>query len=808
MAPPQDVESSDRFFQAVLRRFPMPKNPPDLPRLLVSSIASDRVKVQETAYSYDVLGRYVCNDWLEVEAQIQDGGFPFDAVVVGAGMFGGYCAEKLYRHGADANLRILALEAGGFLLPTHVQNLPQRLGGSIGGPSYLRSREDGSGPQNVVWGMPWISNEVFPGLAYCIGGRSLFWGGWSPRLTADDLTRWPQDLASFLLGPDGYALTEREVGVAADAAFIMHLPFHDFLLAALLTAQPQVPSIAAIEEAPLAVEAGAPGPGLFAFDKFSSANILIDAVRDDAANNAGMDINRRLFVVPRTHIVRLNLSGNTISSLDLVSDGIPRTLVIPPSCAVVLAAGTVESTRLALDSLGVGSTAFGAPRAGNLMAHLRSNITVRIKRTALGLPAGPPADLETTAFLVRGKSQGRQLHFQISAASTGDANPEKNMWEQIPDVEFQDHIRKIQDPNWVTIVFRAIGEMAGQPSLNPDPAASWIDLSVEVDEVGRRRAYVNLVKSQADTKLWFDMDTAAFRLAAGLAGQAGNIEYWNGQINAWQQNAPVVDPQTGGPWRDRLGTTHHEAGTLFAGAAGSAVTDTNGRIFGIDNAYVAGPAVFPSLGCANQSLTALSLARRTADAIVTSAVAAPPESGFVPLSLNPGDWQSVIQPGSGPQMLKFGSVLETSGGYGLYFYIKEQLANFKLWLEWRETHSGDNSGVFIRTPGANVANALQGAVDQGHEVQIDDVGAPDGLAIHRTGAIYALQAPTSFPIQPVGIWNTYLIEANGGQVNVTLNGTLINSYASTRQSSGYLALQAHDFPSRIQFRNIQIKKLP
>ena len=52
----------------------MPKNPPDLPRLLASSVASDRVKVQETAYSSDVLGRYVCNDWLEVEAQIQDGG--------------------------------------------------------------------------------------------------------------------------------------------------------------------------------------------------------------------------------------------------------------------------------------------------------------------------------------------------------------------------------------------------------------------------------------------------------------------------------------------------------------------------------------------------------------------------------------------------------------------------------------------------------------------------------------------------------------------------------------------------------------
>src|SRR6266540_9410 len=145
----------------------MPKSPPDLARLLPSSSATDRVQVQQTDLAYDVLGRYVCNDWAEIEAQQQDGGYPFDVVVIGAGMFGGYCAEKLYRHGVDLNLRILVLDAGAFLFPTHIQNLPQRLGGSVGGPKYARNHEDGSGTQNVVWGMPWISNEVFPGLSYC-----------------------------------------------------------------------------------------------------------------------------------------------------------------------------------------------------------------------------------------------------------------------------------------------------------------------------------------------------------------------------------------------------------------------------------------------------------------------------------------------------------------------------------------------------------------------------------------------------------------------------------------------------------------
>jgi hypothetical protein len=43
---------------------------------------------------------------------------------------------------------------------------------------------------------------------------------------------------------------------------------------------------------------------------------------------------------------------------------------------------------------------------------------------------------------------------------------------------------------------------------------------------------------------------------------------------------------------------------------------------------------------------------------------------------------------------------------------------------------------------------------------------------------------------------------------VTLNGQLVNDYQSSREQSGYIALQAHDFLSRTQFRNLFAKKLP
>src|SRR5512142_2490573 len=91
-----------------------------------------RDAVQQTAFSADVVGRYICNNWQEITAALGPGSYPFDVVVIGAGMYGAYCAEKLYRAGVASALRILVLEAGALLLPSHIQNLPQQLGGGVG----------------------------------------------------------------------------------------------------------------------------------------------------------------------------------------------------------------------------------------------------------------------------------------------------------------------------------------------------------------------------------------------------------------------------------------------------------------------------------------------------------------------------------------------------------------------------------------------------------------------------------------------------------------------------------------------------
>src|SRR5437773_3384606 len=100
----------------------------------------------------------------------------------------------------------------------------------------------------------------------------------------------------------------------------------------------------------------------------------------------------------------------------------------------------------------------------------------------------------------------------------------------------------------------------------------------------------------------------------------------------------------------------------------TSVTNLTGRFHHIANAYVASPAVFPALGSANPSLTALSLARRTAQAIIRQASRAEP--GFKPLG-NGGlsGWQMA---GSGGFMELGGGIIESVDGIGLLWFTKEQ----------------------------------------------------------------------------------------------------------------------------------------
>jgi choline dehydrogenase-like flavoprotein len=555
--------------------------------------------VQHTTLGIDVLGRFVCNTWDEATA---GGTRQFDAVVIGAGMFGGYCADKIFRFGQANGLKVLVLDAGAFLVPTHVQNLPNA-GLNVPGP--ITPANDPGFARELVWGIPWRGNVDFIGQAYCIGGKSLYWGGWCPELLASDLAAWPPTVAQYLT--QNYPLLEQQTGVDVKTDFIQGALF-DLLKQRVsgFIQNGSLTNVDTVDDPPLAVQGQAPASGLFSFDKYSSVNVLIEAARDAAGQP---DSQRRLFVVPNAHVTRLNTTNGAVSSIDVFVNGLKQNLHVRANCAVILAAGTIESTRLALHSFPTSPNNPAQELMGrNLMAHVRSNVFVQIKRSAIDPGNTLPNALQAAALIVRGSTPQGKFHLQITASADPAGNSDDLLFAMIPDIDLLDATLANQTAGSISIGFRGVSQQIGdQASSVPNAAGRWINLSpFESDEFGVPRAFVNLATTTAENTLANAMDAAILQLANQLAGNnPANI-----QITSQD--------------RDGLGTTYHEAGTLWMGTnPQTSVTDTNGRFHNVVNAFCADQSLFVTVGSVNPTLTGLVLSRKVAQAAVALAAGAP-----------------------------------------------------------------------------------------------------------------------------------------------------------------------------------------
>ncbi len=884
-----------------------------------------------TDFALDVIGRYVCNTFDEALANSdfdyranardvrgnalpQRGDMrPFDFIVIGGGTFGAAVAEHLWYRSSGRSERILVLEAGPYLLAEHQQNLPS------------------FGIGNEVWGISWNadSNLRFPGLAYCIGGRSLWWGGWSPRLLESETTAWPKAVLDQLnakklaSGENGYfRQSSQQIGVTATNDFIfgdLHNALREQLFAAIekgkvsdavpLSALPEAPMVEILDsaatleelasmlgiklpnplpqgtadlkkledelrnklklEAPLAVQARPEHAGFFPLNKFSSVPLLIKAARGAYNETSGDDVRKRLMVVPRCHVMRLGVT-NEAGGQRVVSVITERgSIAVGPDCKVIIALGTIESTRLALLSFGENG------RTGrNLMAHLRSNVAFRMPREALAGIAASVRALQASALFMKGRHKftrpdgteegsAGHFHFQITASGLGntDTNSEAELFQKIPDIEFVNQHLQATDSH-VVVTIRAIGEMSPQnPGSNVTP-----DLNPNQVDYGERKAFVNLQPTSKDEQLWEAMDKATDELAVAFANghkidvidprsntvKAANVDA-STLAGVMPHRAPSQDPNGR---RDPLGTTHHEAGTLWMGDdPGTSVTDANCRLHGVKNVYVAGPALFPTSGSPNPMLTGIALARRLGDHLLPPPPAAA-DAGFTYLFGGTqrstdffAQWRQV---GGGSFKIVGRSLIAQPGnGIGLLFYAAEQFDNFVLRLDFCLPHprgnANDNSGVFVRfrdprkpplpgTPGPDVpGNPATVAVDTGYEIQIDEEARgdtrkneADGFPYNRTGSIYKIksfgtsvgqQNYTNAQRLAPGVWHRFDIKVVDRTYEVLLNGQPATKFTadpadpnerfrgrkkSEDPDSGFIGVQAHT--GSVAFANIRIRK--
>jgi hypothetical protein len=129
-------------------------------------------------------------------------------------------------------------------------------------------------------------------------------------------------------------------------------------------------------------------------------------------------------------------------------------------------------------------------------------------------------------------------------------------------------------------------------------------------------------------------------------------------------------------------------------------------------------------------------------------------------------WQQV---GPGSFVVEHG-LLKSTGGMGLLWYTREQLANATIRVVFKLNSKESDSGVFIRIPAPPSDPWM--AINQGYEIEIGEWPNEYG----RSGVVYSFSRAMAHPLKAAGQWNTMDIAIDGPHTVVHLNGVKVTDY--------------------------------
>jgi choline dehydrogenase-like flavoprotein len=478
----------------------------------------------------------------------------YDAIVIGSGIGGGILADQL----SDLNLDVLVLEAGSYLFPTHIANLP-------------RQHQIGQFDKHV-WGL-WDEFQIQnylnePGSQYQggqgfnLGGRSLFWGGLIPRMLSYEMDLWTQPI-KWYLEDSGYQQAEDLMNRSP------HLPspYHQLIKRELRNFLPEYNNF----DAPVAVQYSNGNLGTIPTGMFSTADLLMESRLTNAPQG-----NQTLTVNLNHAVVELKATGDRITGVtayDLVAQKF-RTY---QGKTVILSAGTVESAKIVLLS-----------QLNNPSGKLGVGITDHpIFFTHFAIPNGSRfySALDNSKLLLQHQNANTNpgVHPYNVVIELG---ADFNQGRFVDDNLFAEHLQMRGNTMLCEVVF-----LLNTPLVETNGLVQNGPSAV--------KPVVQMQPAPVGGAVWNEMNDLKNR----LMGWFGAIPLANDTLDLKQAN---------------LGGVAHEVGTLRLGeTVANSVVDLNLKFHNYANLYACDLSVFPTSPAANPTLTLAALAIRLADHLKT-----------------------------------------------------------------------------------------------------------------------------------------------------------------------------------------------
>ena len=524
----------------------------------------------------------------------------FDIIIVGSGIGGGVLADDLADRLGDRK-RILVLEAGSFIYPTHVYNLCRFSNASLakhfGCDTFWQGGNSGS--QNFIGEKPQLN----------FGGRSIFWSGLIPSIQGWELDFFPprvrQDLESGLLNQAGDTMNEsRSMGATAAA------------IATKLRQSPLAQDFS-IQETPRALHQPYLMPDGTPKDQFFTEPTGVFNTAELLINQMGLTPGVKHGDGPGLHVA-LNSYVEDVqnhgSHFELVTrntlSGQIRTF---RAITVVLAAGSIESPKLLRrSSLYPWLPDHVKSQVGRgLTDHPTSNeITTFV--TNIGNVPIPKTSHAKIIFYSRGLRDGNEVRYPFNV----EMNINHEYW----------HLRD-NDPNAPDAGGFSTNDSAGPSRL--DIKFSFGNCLDDVNEVKPAPPFGYVPEIVFRNLSWMDhLAGSRFPSLAGWHKDFGQIfavmNHVTHQIfSQFQINGQPARPENevwygqggkGFGW----GTVHHAAGTLRMPHKSShngafdfgTVVDQDLRVAGTQHLYVCDMSVMPFSSAANPVRTLVALALR------------------------------------------------------------------------------------------------------------------------------------------------------------------------------------------------------